>query len=314
MGWQTTARPDSAPAMGAFHHGAHSRHSSAPTRAALVSAGVSRSCSNSSVVGYNAYSTTNHFPDTERHTGRRYQPGRADKRDGGGLDVKVPADSTNPADLAEFVDQFVVHYDVCGTSETCFRVLHDERHLSVQFMIDVDGTIFQTMDVREQAWHAAKANRRSVGVEIAHIGAYPPDNMSRIEQWYDEDPLGPHIAYDKIEGRLRTPGYIGRPARPELISGRIHGTELVQYDYTPEQYDSLVKLAAALCRALPGLEPDAPRDANGEVRTDALSPAEYDAFKGILGHNHVTTRKQDPGPAFDWERFLKDVRRELARP
>ncbi|MEM9559092.1 MAG: N-acetylmuramoyl-L-alanine amidase, partial [Planctomycetota bacterium] len=38
----------------------------------------------------------------------------------------------------------------------------------------VDGTIYQTLDVTERAWHATKANSRSVGIEIAQIGAYPP--------------------------------------------------------------------------------------------------------------------------------------------
>jgi hypothetical protein len=33
--------------------------------------------------------------------------------------------------LQEKVDQFVLHYDVAGTSRTCFKVLHDMRGLSV---------------------------------------------------------------------------------------------------------------------------------------------------------------------------------------
>ena len=36
--------------------------------------------------------------------------------------------------------------------------------------------------------------------------------------------------------------------------------------------------------------------------------------QGILGHFHVQTNKNDPGPAFDWEPFLARVREELARP
>ena len=50
--------------------------------------------------------------------------------------------------LQEKVDQFVLHYDVCGTSRQCFRILHDYRDLSVHFMLDLDGTIYQTLDLK----------------------------------------------------------------------------------------------------------------------------------------------------------------------
>jgi len=36
----------------------------------------------------------------------------------------------------------------------CFKVLHDHRDLSVHFMLDLDGTIYQTLDLKERAWHA----------------------------------------------------------------------------------------------------------------------------------------------------------------
>ena len=50
---------------------------------------------------------------------------------GGGWDLPT---------LQRVVDQFVIHFDVAGTSRTCFKVLHDSRDLSVHFMLDVDGT------------------------------------------------------------------------------------------------------------------------------------------------------------------------------
>ena len=39
-------------------------------------------------------------------------------------------------ELRSVVDQFVIHYDACGTSEVCFRVLQDQRDLSVQQLPD----------------------------------------------------------------------------------------------------------------------------------------------------------------------------------
>src|SRR4051794_30390223 len=61
---------------------------------------------------------------------------------GGGWDLPL---------LQQVVDQFVIHFDVCGTSRRCFEVLQDRRGLSVHFMLDIDGTIYQTLDLKERA-------------------------------------------------------------------------------------------------------------------------------------------------------------------
>ena len=49
--------------------------------------------------------------------------------------------------LKQVVRQFVIHHDGCMDSRSCFQVLHNERGLSVHFLIDNDGTIFQTLDL-----------------------------------------------------------------------------------------------------------------------------------------------------------------------
>lgn len=228
--------------------------------------------------------------------------------------VLVAPFSSDLAGLQRVVDQFVLHYDVCGVSQTCFRVLQDDRGLSVHFLLDVDGTIYQTLDARETAWHATKSNPRSIGVEIASIGAYPLGVAKALDTWYASDSGGPYVKVPaRLEGGgVRTPGYVGRPARPGRIVGEIQGEELQQYDFTREQYDSLVKLTAALCRAFPAIEPDAPRGPDGEVLDHVLTDGEWRDFSGILGHYHVQKNKTDPGPAFDWEPFLAAVRERLA--
>lgn len=275
--------------------------------------------------GYDAYRTTPHFApvsaDEKTPQGLRYQPGRVKKEADGTQTVLVEPGSSSVARLAEVVDQFVLHFDVCGTSQVCFRVLQDQRGLSVHFLLDIDGTIYQTLDVREQAFHATKANSRSVGIEIANIGAYPvnaaqPWKKTPLDEWYARDAGGPYVAIpERLKGGgVRTRGFIGRPARTERVTGTIQGEKLEQYDFTREQYASLVKLAAGLCRALPKIAPGAPRDAMGQVKDRVLSAEEFDAFHGILGHYHVQENKTDPGPAFDWERFLAEVRAELALP
>lgn len=238
-----------------------------------------------------------------------YQPGRV--RAG---EVLIEPDSTDLLRLQQCIDQFVLHYDVCGLSRTCFRVLQ-ERKLSVHFLLDIDGTLYQTMDLRDQAFHATKANPRSIGVEIAQMGAYPPGKAAALDIWYRNDADGPYIAVPERlgDGGVRTVGFVARPARAQRVQGKIHGELLEQYDFTPEQYAALAKLSAALSQIFPKLEPDAPRDAQGLVLDRVLSDSEFEAFGGILGHYHVQRNKTDPGPAFDWERFLAQVRQELAR-
>ncbi len=258
--------------------------------------------------GYSAYGTEPFFdaePRPDGPTGLRYRPGRKQ----GDVDRVEPSLS----ELAASVDQFVLHFDVCGVSRQCFKVLQDIRGLSVHFMLDIDGTLYQTLDLRETAWHARQANPRSIGVEIANMGAYPPSKSSTLDEWYVQDETGWRIAIPERlgDGGVATLDFVGRPARAERIGGSVQGEEFEQFDFTPQQYDTLIKLSAVLCRLLPKLEPDAPRDASGRVRTDALSPEEFADFHGILGHNHVTREKYDPGPAMDWERFLEAVRARL---
>lgn len=210
--------------------------------------------------------------------------------------------------LQDWVDLFVVHYDVCGTSRRCFEVLQDRRGLSVHFMLDVDGTIYQTLDLKERAWHAGTANDRSVGIEIANIGAYP--DMQTLDKWYARDALG--RTYVTFPTRLGASGvrqseFVARPARNEVVTGKINGRRLYQYDLTDAQYDSLIKLTATLCQVLPRIRPDYPRDAEGRLRTSVLSDEEIAGFSGLLGHWHITERKVDPGPAFDWDRVVDGV-------
>jgi N-acetyl-anhydromuramyl-L-alanine amidase AmpD len=218
--------------------------------------------------------------------------------------------------LRKHVDQFVLHYDASGVSRQCFRTLHDERGLSIHFLLDLDGTIYQTLDVQERAWHATKANDRSIGIEIANIGAYSASQRSRLDTWYSpdnstRDPSGVRVVIPAWMGDagIRTPNFVARPTRPHLIEGSIHGQQLLQYDFTPEQYAALAKLTKALSRVLPGIRLDAPRDRQGNVLTSVLSDEDWRAFSGVLGHYHIQENKVDPGPAFDWERFLSAARK-----
>jgi N-acetylmuramoyl-L-alanine amidase len=226
---------------------------------------------------------------------------------GGGWDLPT---------LQKVVDQFVLHYDVCGVSRQCFKVLHDHRGLSVHFMLDIDGTIYQTLDVKERAWHATTSNTRSVGIEIANMGAYRQVAGSALEQWYAADADGKTritIPERLGDGGVRTPNFVGRPARNEPVTGKIHGEQLTQYDFTPEQYKALAHLTAALSVALPKIKSDYPRDVEGKLITTKLDEDTLQNYQGVIGHYHIQRNKTDPGPALDWD-YIINTARELQKP
>lgn len=269
--------------------------------------------------GYDAYRVERRFVPIEESSWEKSKdalkgPNRFDMRSAGLTPEQIERFRGGGWDLEslrEVVDQFVLHYDVCGTSRTCFRVLHDMRRLSVHFMLDIDGTIYQTMDAKERGWHATVSNTRSVGIEIAHMGAYKPGDDKTLSKWYKGDELGNvriTIPSEKGDGGVRTPNFVGRPLVNERIRGEVHGEVLEQPDFTPEQYESLSRLIAALHVALPKIELSYPQDAEGKLLTRHLSDDELKQFRGVLGHFHVQDDKIDPGPAMRWEMVMQRAR------
>ncbi|HJZ87138.1 MAG TPA: peptidoglycan recognition family protein, partial [Polyangia bacterium] len=185
--------------------------------------------------------------------------------------------------LREVVTQLVLHLDGCVNSRSCFYSMHDlpTAHdtcgLSAHFMVDFDGTIYQTLDPLERAWHAEQENNISIGVEICNRGDAGRNELDRLPSEY------------------RT-----RPVKDVVINGHL----IHAFDFRPEQYESVIALTRALLKAFPQIKPVVPTDASGKPIMEVLpNPT---AFHGIVGHYHVDLQKQkwDPG-ALDWDRLLR---------
>jgi N-acetyl-anhydromuramyl-L-alanine amidase AmpD len=278
--------------------------------------------------GYDAYRVERRFSPfdkagwaaTQAEVKDLRSPNRYDLRRAGLTDAEIERVRGGGWDLPtlqKVVDQFVLHYDVCGTSRQCFKILHDMRGLSVHFLLDLDGTIYQTLDLKERGWHATTSNARSVGIEIANMGAYSRDEKAPFAQWYAKDASGQTritIPAAFGDGGIRTPNFIGRPARPAPLKGTLQGRELTQYDFTPEQYDALIKLTATLCKVFPKIKCDYPRDAAGKLVLQKLPDTELQKLEGVIGHFHIQTNKVDPGPAFQWDYVIDRARRLLKSP
>jgi N-acetylmuramoyl-L-alanine amidase len=189
--------------------------------------------------------------------------------------------------------------------------------LSVHFMCDIDGTIYQTLDLKERAWHGGTSNTRSVGVEVANMGAYPVDSSpALLQQWYKRlaDGRTRITVPERLgSGGVRTPNFVGYPVRSEPVYGEVQGAKYRQYDFTAEQYAALSKLTAALCGIFPNMNCDYPRDKHGQLITHAMTLKELDNYKGVLGHYHVIESKQDPGPAFQWDLLIDGAREQMRR-
>ena len=182
--------------------------------------------------------------------------------------------------LRQVLRQFVIHHDGCQSSRQCFHVLHNERGLSVHFLIDNDGTIYQTLDLVDCGFQAAGVNEISIGVELANRG-----------------------------DAHRFPGEYG--GRREKVTCRVQGHQFLAYAYTPAQVESMIALGRAVSRILPGIAQASPIGGDLEPVWGALSDPRD--FVGYLGHYHVTPQKWDPGP-FDFKRLTSSLRGRVVFP
>lgn len=172
------------------------------------------------------------------------------------------------------VTKVILHHDGTRDSRGCFQVLV-QRKLSSHLLIDADGTVYQPLDLSDVAWHADPFNKQSVGIDL-------------------NNPVHPNRIKDPIIQRERG-----------VYSGKINGGVMHSLGYTNAQYASLMAVVRGLIKIFPKLKPMAPIGLDNKVLRTKLEDL---AFIGIVGHLHVSATKWDPGPGFDWERFLIGVR------
>jgi hypothetical protein len=153
------------------------------------------------------------------------------------------------------------------SSRSCQRVL-DKRGASVHFLIDNDGTIYQTLDMQHGAWHAGseRVNRASVGVEISN--AY----YTKYQSWYEKNGFGP---------------------RPLVGDAWVHGNKLDEHtDFYPIQIEALKALWQAIHKAA-DIPLEAPEDQFGNTSTKYEQDVKYGNFSGFISHYHVSKGKID---------------------
>jgi hypothetical protein len=162
---------------------------------------------------------------------------------------------------------FVNHWDVCLNSTSCQRVLN-RRGISVHFLIDNDGTIYQTLDLQHAAWHAgsSRTNRPSVGVEITN--AYYP----KYQEWYVKNGFG---------------------ERPIIDDAWVHGEKLDPFlGFYPKQIEAAKALWKAINGAT-GIPFETPTSQFGKTSTKYEQDVAYGSFTGFVSHYHISKGKID---------------------
>ena len=178
---------------------------------------------------------------------------------------------------------FVTHWDVCLDSRSCARVLA-RRGISVHFMIDNDGTIYQALDTQHAAWHAGsrKWNNASIGVEISN--AY----------------------YPKYQNKYVSRGLGARPIWDEAV---VHGVKQKPFmGFYDVQIEALKALYKAVHKAT-GIPLETPLDSSGEMSTTVSKEAAANKFEGFISHFHLKRSKIDCA-GLDIKKILEEIKNE----
>lgn len=180
-----------------------------------------------------------------------------------GLRVKSGNFKEGPPDRK--INLFVNHWDASLSSRNTQKIL-DRRGLSCHFLIDNDGTVFQTMDLNDIAFHTGDGyNNTSIGVEISN--AY----YEKYQKWYVEN---------------------GFPSRPIWTNVEVHGRKLEPFTgFYQVQMQSLEKLIKWVHQNI-GIPLEVPMDVNGKIHSSVYP--KMSKFRGFVGHYHLTNRKIDP--------------------
>lgn len=105
--------------------------------------------------GFNAYDTSKVVhEDEDRATGKVKKVVVKGKRYGGKMRGGPQA-----------VKQILQHHTGGFTASQCFKTLHEVRGISVQFINDDWGKVYQTLDAVEKAWHGGILCGSAIGIE-----------------------------------------------------------------------------------------------------------------------------------------------------
>ena len=163
---------------------------------------------------------------------------------------------------------FINHWDAALSSKSCFQILEGRgKGLSCHFLIDNDGTIFQTGNTSHIHYHAGNSNNYSVGCERSN--AY----------------------YLRYQDRYEAMGY-GK--RPVIKGAKVHGRTMRDHTgFYPVQLEALKALWVAISSYY-NIPLQTPPDDDGNEITTVYSPV-FNSYRGFIHHLQASANKIDCG-------------------
>lgn len=232
--------------------------------------------------GFNGYDTKKSITEYEdRKTGKTKKKVIKGKR--------YSSRKRKPAGL----NQVLCHHTGGFTASRAFQTLHNERKLSVQFIEEDDGKIFQPLDALAIAWQAGKFNKTSTGIEVCSYAAAFKNPEAYSKKRRDRLGVKPH----------------------KIIEQYIQGSTKKVFKLPEAQVKALVNLVAGIWAArtieLGALELKNPHglnfmpDGDGGVLMDYSEDARQHI--GLLLHSNASARKWDLAGIEDMKKFEKDA-------
>lgn len=162
------------------------------------------------------------------------------------------------------VEKIIIHWDVCPSSESCFKYMKRAGDVSTHFSIDNDGTVYQFADTCHKAWHAVGNNSTSIGIDLS-------------------------TAYD-IKFQDKYIKKYGAP-KPVIDSAIVHNEQLKPFlGFYDSQIEALEQLIISLTKYYK-IPLRYPKDSDGNY---LLTNSEtINRFKGIMCHFHCSRNKID---------------------
>jgi N-acetylmuramoyl-L-alanine amidase len=140
--------------------------------------------------------------------------------------------------------------------------------LSIHYIVEPDGNAVQMCSLDLVTMHAGSpVNARSIGIECVNPG---------------------------FAGTAAHKRELRAGVKRDVYEARIHDRRVKILDFTEAQHAALRVLVGQLCERY-RIPLEVPRSADGAVRAGKMSPRELAAFRGVLGHLHVSGSKADPG-------------------
>ena len=188
-------------------------------------------------------------------------------------------------------DQIVLHYTLGFLKGDIATLSRYNNHVSVPFVIGRNGTIYNLFFSGYWSYHLGegavrgnkKRSQKTIGIEISNIGGL---NLTK-------DGLVSY--YRKVYCELNKKNFF------EQKNFRRFSYYAA---FTDAQYQSLIVLLRYLTARYNIDRKFLPEQERYTTKQDIVN------FKGIVSHvNYRESGKEDIGPAFDWERLIREVRR-----